>query len=198
MRVETGSGAQHCAGDALFDPLIQSGSSDFWAMSRIVGASRQGSGLPRGAHFRNVLIPEIGLLIELYCRVLRGPSASYFPLFFLCLWKTGSQNRSPRARLRGETRGPVCFPQGKPLYLLDLNRSPLFLQFGDRLRQGDRFLQVSFSLLIRSPTALPARLHNTFCLPFLRRTRRPSSPITFKAPGMGVHLTLMFFVAHRS
>ena len=67
------------------------------------------TGLPGRAHSCMVVVPAIGLLIELYCRVSAGALRFLFSaLFFRCLWKTGSQT-GPRARIRGRNWNGFVF-----------------------------------------------------------------------------------------
>ncbi len=70
------------------------------------------------------------------------------------------------------------------LCLWKTNRFPFFSDFLEAVTKREA-VSGGFSAIfiyLRFPSS--ARLHSTLCLPFLRRTRRPSSNIWFKTPAM--------------
>ena len=123
------------------------------------------TGLPGRAHSCMVVVPAIGLLIELYCRVSAGALRFlFFALFFVPVENRFS-NRSPRA-YKGEKLERVCFPQAKLLYLLKLTGSRFILSLGIVLETGTgswrlcfAFNSLPFSVFGKAPQ------HLLFALP---------------------------------
>ena len=104
-------------------------------------------------------------------------AASFFPLFFSACGKP-----VPARAYIGGDKGTGLFSTGQVIEFPATNRLPFSSDFWGPVEQRGPVLEGLSSSFVRCGLPLSARLHNTVCLPFRRRTNRPSSLIAFKTP----------------
>ena len=101
-----------------------------------------------------------------------------------------------RAHKGGET-GTVLFSTGQVFSFLSTEPVPGVFDSWEPFLKREPFLGGLSSSFVRSCFPLPARRHSTFRLPFLRRTRSPSSNMRFKTPAMVSFRASMFSLSSR-
>ena len=120
---------------------------------------------------------------------LRCASGPFSQLVFGRFSPTGSLIGSLARAYRVKYWEPVGLSQHNSLFRLDLYRFPPFSSVRGLFEVGEP--------VSRGPSSPPARLHSTFCLPFLQRLNRPCPAISFNTPARVLFLPWMFSLNSR-